>query len=124
MSKEDPEAPNFDFVTYKPSFTKALKKVVDFANIHADDESALQSYGQYRSFKRKKLNIDHREGIACLVKLLWGYKFYEEHIFWSKRFLEMTCSKEGTCLLKYIPCTLGSLLKVKYVKQFRPPSLR
>ena len=65
------------------------------------DESALQSYGQYPSFKRKKFNIDHREGIACLVKLLWGYKFYEEHIFWSKRFLEMTCSKEGT-LLTYL----------------------
>ena len=112
MSKEDPEAPNFDFVTYKPSFTKALKKIVDFANIHADDESALQSYGQYRSFKRKKLNIDHREGIACLVKLLWGYKFYEEHIFWSKRFLEMTCSQEGMyswVSIKHMYSTLSNL---------------
>ena len=102
MSKEDPTAPNFDFVACKPSFTKALKKVVDFANNHVHDESALQSYGQYRSFKRKKLNLDHREGIACLVKLLWGYKFYEEHIYWSKRFLEITCPKEGKYLPNYL----------------------
>ena len=93
MSKKGAEGEDPHFVKHMPSFCKALIKVMDFAKAH--DESTLQNYGHYRGFKRKKLKSEHLEGIKLLIQDLNEHEYYEEHIFWCKRFLEMTTSKEG-----------------------------
>ena len=81
-------------------FEKTLFKVLEFA-LNNHDESAFQTYGQYRSFKSKKLKQQHRNGVQFLIEHLEELEFYEEHIFWCKRLLELTCKDEDN-LLYYI----------------------
>ena len=67
------------------AFEKTLFKVIEFAHDH--DESTFQTYGQYRSFKSKKLKPQHKNGVLFLIEHLEEFQFYDEHIFWCRRLL-------------------------------------
>ena len=81
-----------------PAIAKTLIKCLEFAENH--DESELQNYGPYRSFKAKKLKIEHRKAVDLLVERLQKFKFCEEHIFWSKKLLQLMDSTDVKKLIK------------------------
>ena len=95
MSDIDSDEPDFEGWN-KRVFKKKMFKVLDFAHTH--DESTLQTYGKYRSLKSKKFKHQHRYFIQYLMSHFEGLKFYEEHIFWSKRLLELICLKKDNLL--------------------------
>ena len=80
-----------------PAIAKTLIKCVEFAENH--DESELQNYGPYRSFKVKKLKSEHRKAVDFLVERLQEFEFREEHIFWSKKLLQLM---DPTVVKKFI----------------------
>ena len=81
-----------------PTIARIVIKCLEFAENH--DESELQNYGPYRSFKAKKLKIEHRKPVELLVERLEEFEFREEHIFWSKKLLQLMDPRDVKKLIK------------------------